>query len=52
MTIVGYGSENGRDFWIVKNSWGTYWGQNGFFKLARGVNACGAGENVVAPIIH
>ncbi|KAF0718097.1 Aste57867_1903 [Aphanomyces stellatus] len=36
--IVGYGEEDGVKYWHARNSWGTYWGENGFFKIVRGIN--------------
>lgn len=33
--IVGYGSEDGKDYWILRNSWNTVWGDQGYMKLAR-----------------
>jgi len=39
VSLLGWGqSSDGAKYWIGRNSWGTYWGENGFFKLKRGSN--------------
>lgn len=51
--VVGYGkNEEEGDFWILKNSWGTSWGEKGYMRLARNKNnSCGVASFAIYPLI-
>lgn len=49
--IIGYGAEKGVDFWTVKNSWGSDWGESGFFRILRGTNECSIEEDLVEGLV-
>ena len=51
---VGYGTENGKDYWLIKNAWDTTWGDNGYIKIAiiEGDGICGIQVDPLYPILN
>ena len=50
VTAVGYGVQNGQEYWLIRNSWGTSWGDKGYFMLAKNKNyMCGIGRDSTIP---
>ncbi|KAG2496806.1 hypothetical protein HYH03_005213 [Edaphochlamys debaryana] len=50
VTLYGYGTTpEGKDYWLVRNSWSRYWGADGYLRIARGKRDCGIATDAAVP---
>jgi len=52
--LIGYGTDNAtnKDYWLVKNQWSQFWGENGYIRIARAWNRCGVETDPLYPIVQ
>lgn len=49
---VGYGTMNGQAYWLIKNSWSTYWGMDGYVLMSQKDNNCGVATDATYVVIE
>jgi hypothetical protein len=55
VAFVGYGTEDGQDYFILRNSWGSSWGESGYMRIADngdGTGPCGVFLDAVYPVTN
>lgn len=49
--LVGYGTSNNVDYWLVRNSWGADWGEQGYIRVIRDKNMCGIADSAASAVV-
>ena len=50
VAVVGYNGD--KNYWIIKNSWGTSWGESGYIRITLGKNMCGLANAIYSPKVQ